>query len=188
MINMVNDMKKILKLIKGIIIGIWVVIAIFTTVCLISYNEFSVTQFGKTSLIIIDNNDLEPTFKENDLVVVSKDSEKSYKSGDLVFFYENNKDQENFISCAKITEVIADKEAEYSYAIDDTRIPYSGIIGSASGATKISTFGLILSILESRWGYMFLVILPTLFLFVYEIYAIVMEVKKDVKEEMNKEE
>ena len=37
-------------------------------------------------------------------------------------------------------------------------------------------------------GYMFLVILPTLFLFVYEIYAIVMEVKKDVKEEMNKEE
>jgi len=43
------------NIIRNLLIVIYAVIAIFTTVCLISYNDQRVTVFGETSLVIIDN-------------------------------------------------------------------------------------------------------------------------------------
>jgi hypothetical protein len=48
-------------------------------------------------------------------------------------------------------------------------------------------FGLVLSIFESRWGFMFLVIFPTLFALVYEIYSVVEEAKS-IKDEDDDED
>ncbi len=48
-------MKYILNFLKGIIIFAWLVLAVFTTVCLISYNQYKVTEFGKNTLVIIDS-------------------------------------------------------------------------------------------------------------------------------------
>ena len=62
-------MKKIWNFIKGIIISVWVLIAIVATICLISYNDYSVSEIGNNSIFVIDNERLEPTFKENDLVI-----------------------------------------------------------------------------------------------------------------------
>ena len=62
-------MKNVLNIFKWIIISIWFVIAVFTTVCLISYNDYKVTVFGKNSLIIVDNDELKPNFNENDFIV-----------------------------------------------------------------------------------------------------------------------
>jgi hypothetical protein len=43
--------------------------------------------------------------------------------------------------------------------------------------------GAVLRVMESRWGFMFLVCLPTLFALVYEIYNIILEVKSNTKED-----
>ena len=59
------------------------------------------------------------------------------------------------------------------------------MIGPANGAIVYHKWGLVLSIFESRWGFMFLVIFPTLFAIVYEIYSIIeeaKEIKEDEKE------
>ena len=42
-------MKKIGEFILDIVIGVWLIAAIFVTICLLSYNEFKVSTFGKTS-------------------------------------------------------------------------------------------------------------------------------------------
>lgn len=178
-------MKYILNFLKGIIIFAWLVLAVFTTVCLISYNQYKVTEFGKNTLVIIDSNDLEPTFHNKDLVIVSKSSEKNYSVGDPIFFYLGNKTQSNFINYGTITDIQTDPSAETAYFINDTKVSYSDVIGKGNGSIVYHNAGLILSILESRWGYMFIVILPTLFALVYEIYSIVKEVKTEAKKELD---
>jgi hypothetical protein len=56
------------------------------------------------------------------------------------------------------------------------------MIGLANGSIVYHKWGKLLSIFESRWGFMFLVILPTLFALVYEIYAIIEEAKEAKRE------
>jgi hypothetical protein len=185
-IILVGDcMKHILNFLKSVLLFVWIVIAIFTTICLLSYNKYNVTAFGDTSLLIIDNNDLEPTFLKNDLAVVTRDGASKFAVGDKVFFYYGNITTESYINFGEITEVTTDAKAETSYSVNGTKVSYSSLIGKANGAKVYHKVGLLLSIFESRWGYMFLVILPTLFILVYEIYSIVEEVKKETKKELD---
>lgn len=177
-------MKVVFNILKGFIFSAWLLVAIITTVCLLSFNEKGVSVFGNSSLLIMDNNELEPTFKKNDVVIVKKNDAESYKLGDTVFFYGGSNSTQ-LVRMGEITNIIPDKD-EYSYEFDGRRVSYSSIIGNANGAVVYHFFGLILSIFESRWGYMFLVILPTLFLLVYQIYEIVIEVKREVKIETKK--
>ena len=67
-----------------IVIGIWLLVAIFVTVCLLLYNEFKVTTFGKTSLLIVDSDEMEPEFLEGDLLVVKRNSDNKINVGDRV--------------------------------------------------------------------------------------------------------
>ena len=73
------------KVISNILFAVYMVIAIFVTICLLSYNDFKVTEFGDYSLVIIDDKELEPEFKKGDLVIVNKD--EAIKLGDKAFFY-----------------------------------------------------------------------------------------------------
>ena len=63
---------KIVKTIFSILIIPYVVVALFTTVCLMNYNKYGITEFGNRSLIIVENNSLEPTFKKGNLLIVKK--------------------------------------------------------------------------------------------------------------------
>jgi signal peptidase I len=176
-------MKSILDFFKWFIIGAWFILAVFSTVCLISYNDYKVSVINNTSIIIMDNTDLEPTFMKNDVVFVSKASQKDYQVGDYIFFYSNNRTDTNFINYGVITEIQPDESAEYGYYIGSTKISYSDIIGKANGSKVYHKVGAVLRVMESRWGFMFLVCLPTLFALVYEVYNIVIEVKTNTKEE-----
>ncbi len=170
-------MKLIWNIIKWIIISFWVVIAIGTTILLISYNDFSVSQIGSKSIFVVDSDRLEPDFKKNDILIVDKASEGNYKEGDKVFFYIPNARDTVFINYYPITKVEEVAYAEDSFTFEDSEASYGNIIGKGTDTKIIHGWGLALSIIESRWGFMFLIIFPTIFAFVYEIYAIVEEVK-----------
>ena len=71
-------MKKFLKFIFGVIGSIYLLFAIFVTVCLLCYNEYKVTQFGDKSFIIID------------------DKSDEYTSGDLVIFTKNPNEENQY--------------------------------------------------------------------------------------------
>ena len=146
-------MKYLIKVIKDLFIGAWIIVAIFVTVCLLSYNEFNIPVFGKTTLLVIDNDELEP--------------------GDRVFFYNGNKANEYLINIGEVTDKYAVTSKETTYNINNTKVSGSYVIGRVD-ATKISpNVGRILGIFLSKWGYMFLVIFPTIFAIIYEILMIV---------------
>ena len=53
------------KIISNILFAIYAVIAVFVTVCLLSYNDFKVTEFGDYSLVIIEDNELSPEYDDD---------------------------------------------------------------------------------------------------------------------------
>ncbi len=172
-------MRKILGFIKGIIVSVWALIAILTTILLISYNDYSISVLGKYSVILIDDDECKP-FNEGDAVIVKKVSESNYRAGDKAFFYLPNAQDGVFVNIGDIQKVVEADHAEDSYYFDkDAVVGYNDMIGKADGAIVYHHLGTILSIFESRWGFMFLVILPTIFAIVYEIYSIIEEAKND---------
>ena len=175
-------MKFILNLFKSIVIGAWLIIAIFVTVCLLSQNQFNVSVLGDKTLLKIDNDEFDPTYKNGDLVIVKKEANKKMKIGDSVFFYNGNKENEYLINMGKITKITPVTSMETTFEINGEPFSSEYVIGREDTVTKYSHVGMVLGAFESRWGYLFLVILPTLFAFVYEIFRIVEEVKEAKKE------
>lgn len=166
-------MKTIGRILFDIIVCAWLVVAIFVTVCLLSYNEFKVTTFGKNSLLIIDSDGLEPEFYEGDLLVVKRNSDNKINIGDRVFYYNSAKDSNVLI----YQDVIEGKQEidknETTYTIDGKKVSGQYVIGKFDSAKVYRKVGKYLSILTSKWGFMFLVIFPTLFAIVYEVMMII---------------
>jgi len=176
-------MKKIVSFIKGIIICVWVLVAIVTTVLLISFNDYSVSEIGNKSIFIVDSERLEPDYLEGDLVIAKKVAENKYKEGDYAFFYIQNPFDLVFINYGKIQKIVKADHAEDTFYFDDnTPVGYKDMIGLANESAVYHKWGKVLSVFESRWGFMFLVILPTIFAIVYEVYSIIEEAKSDDEE------
>lgn len=177
-------MSKVFSVLKGLVISVWLLCAIASTICLISYNDFGVSEIGNYSVFVIDSDRLEPTFMENDLVIAKKTATNNYNVGDYAFFYLENPADAVFINYGKITKVERQEGAESSYYFGQKDIvAHSKMIGLANKSIVYHKWGLVLSIFESRWGFMFLVIFPTIFAIVYEIYSIIEEAKTDRHEE-----
>ena len=166
-------MKTVGKVIFDVVVCVWLVVAIFVTVCLLSYNEFKVTTFGKNSLLIIDSDELEPEFMEGDLLVVKRNSDNKINTGDRVFYYNSAKSSNVLI----FQDVVQDKQEvdknETTYIIDSKKVSGEYVIGKFESAKVYHNLGTYLGILTSKWGFMFLVIFPTLFAIVYEVIMIV---------------
>lgn len=170
------------KVIYNIIFGVYAIIAVFTTICLLSYNEYKVTEFGDNALIIINDDDLSPDYEKGDLVIVNKADRKKINVGDKIFFYMAEGREIN-IKLASVTnkEVITSTETNYTVE-GAVSLATSSVIGPASTTTRIAKVGTVLGILESKWGFLFLIVLPSLIAFIYEIGVVFSEIR-DAKNE-----
>lgn len=170
------------------IISIWLVIAIFTTVTLLSFNKYRVAEFGNYSLFNIDNDNLEPTFKEGDLVITKRTSPKNVNPGEDIFYYDENSTEAIInVGTVRDKETVTDTEVSY-FMQNGRRLSSSFVFGTVNGSKVLPVAGLILSVLQSRWGFMFFVIFPTILLLVYEIYSIYLEVKREKNHSKDEEE
>ncbi len=166
-------MKKVGKVLLEIVIGCWFLIAIFVTVCLLSYNSFNVTTLGKSSLIIIDSDEMEPEYMEGDLVVVKRNSDSKINVGDPVFYYNAAKNSSVLVLYNTVQGKEPITKTETTFILDGEKVSGQYMIGKAETAKVYHKLGTILNILTSQWGFMFLIIFPTLFAIIYEIMMIV---------------
>ena len=170
-------MKKVLKFFLIILIFIYAIVAVGLTVCLLNYNEYNITVLGKNTFIIVKDEELEPDFKKGDLVIVKRNADSEIEAGDKIFFYNGYQNQVtvnlgDVVSNNKVTET------ESTFTIEgNLKLSSRYIIGKAETSKVYSGMGTVLSVLESRWGFLFLIILPVLLMFIYLIYAVIMEVK-----------
>ena len=177
-------MKNFLKVLGIIILIPYIIIAITLTVFLLNYNKYGLTEIGGKTLITVDDDSLAPTYKKGDLLVVRNTPADEINANDYIFFYEQNREKKTVvINLARVISKRKINDTETTFKLEGD-VDYSSeyVIGSNKDVKVYDSLGSILSILESRWVFLIFIIVPLLFIFLYEIYEFAIEVKKNMKE------
>ena len=159
------------KTLWNLIVIAYVVVAIFTTMCLLTFNEYKVSVIMGKTLVIINENDESLEYKKGDLVLVEKEGYEKANKGDTIFFYDKDG-----IKIAKIQQKNDFGEAGITFTIDGNyQVVKDEVIGTSNNAKVISKAGTVLSVLESKWGFLFLIVFPSLLAFLHQIYELILE-------------
>ena len=177
-------MKNFLKILGIVLLVPYVITAIIVTVFLLNYNEYGVTKMGDKTYITVTGDELAPNYKKGDLVVVENKSNDDINENDYIFFYEESREKKTvIISLARVISKRRVTDSETTFKLEGD-VDYSSeyVIGSTKNTKVYSGWGGVLAALESRWVFLCFVILPILFIFLYELYEFAIEVKKNLKE------
>lgn len=176
-------MQKIGKILMDIVIVLWFLVAVFVSICLLSYNDYKTTVLGNNTLIIIDNDQLEPEYNAGDLVIVKRNSDNKINKGDKIFYYNSAKTSSVFIFNGEVTDKETVSNFETTFTVNDSKVSGEYVIGKTDTAKTYKGLGTVLGILTSKWGFLFVIILPTLFAVVYEIMMIIELIRDNKKDE-----
>ena len=179
-------MKKVLHigwcLVEVFIIAYVVVLTSF----ILHRNNFGFTQFRSYIFVNVSIWDIRTiaNVKKNDLLIIKRND--SIKEGDLIYYYYV--DNERYVVRSNKVFDIIDGSETTSYQIDDKEysfIPKSRVIGTS--ATTISYLGGLLALLENRYGFIFLVLIPIIIVFGYQLYDFIITLKYERDEVINLE-
>lgn len=181
---------KVLKFIKNLILGvlgfIFFAFAIVMTVYVLNYNKFGVAEISNHSFLIIKDDISSDNYKKGDLVVVENKKLSQIASGDEIFSYKLESDGSVSITVGLIDETFPEENA-ISYQNGEY---YSMDFVVGKSAKVIPNLGKVLSIILNKWGFLFIVVLPIFFIFISQVYALIIEIKYgglDEEEELKKE-
>lgn len=176
-------LKRMLKWLWEFVEVLIIIYVIFITSCILCRNKFGYTQFSDMTFITV--NDSNAKFiqgsKPGDLLIV-RGQQTGLDKGDLIYYYITV-DEKYVVR----TGVIGSKtEDDYSalYVLNDeekTSVASNRVIGK-----YVSTHpgkGSVLEVLESRFGFLFLVLLPILIVFIYQVYQLVIVARYEVVED-----
>jgi hypothetical protein len=170
---MIKILQKIKKFIVGVIGCIFFAFAISVTVLLLNYNKYGLTQFGNTTLVMISDFITSETYKKGDLVLVKSGKLTDLELGEEIFVYRIMSNNKILVEVGKVGQIYPEED---NIAFENGDIfSKEFVIGKADKVyNKIGTY---LSIIESKWGFLFIVLVPCLLIFIYEIYALIIEIK-----------
>ena len=163
-------MKK--KVIVKIIICLYVALAAFTTFSLLKYNKQHLTEFNNKIIIKLNNN--VGKYKKGSLLIINKNN--NFSTEDNVFYCQLKKKKCN-VKYGNINTIISD-----DYIINNEVISEKLLIGTDKNVITIPYIAYPMQVLESRWGYLLLIVMPILVGFIYEVYIIIKEIKKTTEE------
>ena len=172
-------MEKVKKFLINVLIVAYAVVAVTITILLLSYNQYHCSEIGGYTFILVTDEELEPNYNEGDLVLVKETKAKNIKPGDYIFLYRNISSTQFEIKHAKVLLKDDSKgENNVSYVLEGSVVvDHADVIGSAERSKVVPHLGTVLSILESRYGYLFLIVVVSFIAFLYEIYELIMEIK-----------
>ncbi len=172
-IIIIGDSMK--KVVIGVLIGLFIIIAMFITISLLAYNEYGVTEFGNSSLVFADKNMEKYGYKSGDLIVATKENNDSIVKGNSILYY-NNYEPKVAIEKGKVLEISSD--SSQFYLDNNNSIAKKYVIGTSDSEKVYPVIGGILKFLETKVGYLLVIILPILVLFAYLIRRVTVELKE----------
>ncbi len=183
-------MKKVFHWVWSILEVIIIVYVIIMTAYILNKNKYGYTQFGNYTfhnISLFDEKNVQNT-KNGDLLVVKNSND--IKEGDVIYYYAPY--NESYI--LRTDAVVAMESDDYSslYTVDHggaVTISSNRVIGKY--ATTYHKIGAVVGVLESRIGFLFLVLLPIMIVFIYQVYEFVIilryETVEDEAEEIKEE-
>lgn len=179
---------KILRLIKNIILSILGIIfftfAIAMTVFVLNYNKFGVAEINENSFLLIKEDLSNAKYKKGDLVIVKNKKISRINVGDEIFTYKLETGGAVSVNVGIIEEVFIEESA-VSYE-NGEYYSMEFVIGTADKI--IPKIGDILSLILNRWGFLFVIVLPIFFIFISQIYSLIVEIKYGDEEDEDEED
>ena len=163
--------------IGAVLFVIYAIIAILVTVLLLSFNDYRCSEIGGYTVYIVQDDALEPTYKRGSILIVQKSNDRNIKAGEELLFYNVINTQE-FEVVQRTLESKVQQGRHILYNVSEGE-SYSSqyCIGKASNTIVIEGWGTLLAILESKWGYLFCIVVVSLLLFLQEVFDLIMEIK-----------
>lgn len=172
-------MKKMLKILLGIIITIYLAVMVFTTTFLLKKNDFGAAKFFNNYLVLVEDKVVNSSYNKNDLLIINEKNRDSIKVGESIFYFDVMSTKKTIkLNEVKETNKIGEQQRTFKL-MDNSVVVAENVMGTVGNTKVLSFFGTILSIFQSRYGFLFLVIFPLSLLFIYEIYAIYKEFKEN---------
>ena len=166
-------MKNILRWIWSVLEVFIVVYVILITSLILNKNKYGYTEFfGCTihNVNLIDENNIKNAHK-GELLVVKKSND--IEVGDLIYYYVAYND--NYIVRSDYVTKVARDDFSALYTVhrgnEDFSIASDRVLGKY--ANLYPTIGGILEVVESRIGFLFLVLLPIMIVFIYQVYEFI---------------
>ena len=176
-------MKKVLETIKKILIGIigtaYFIFALIMTILLLNYNDYGVTQFGNKSLVIINDEIASENYEKGDLVIVEGKRVDKIELGEEIFTYRIDSRGIPSIQVGIVGDIYIEDDA-IAFENGET---YSMEFVAGVGTESYEHLGTALSIIESQWGFLFIVLVPCFLIFIYEVYSLIVEIKYGAEED-----
>ena len=169
-------MKKILRIMWSVLEVIIIIYVIGITSLILCKNEHGYTQFGEYTLhnvSVFDERNI-ANVKNGDLLLIKNSTD--IKVGDLIYYYAVNNDL-YIIKTDKVKNIESDDFAAL-YTLDQKEelvIASTRVLGKE--AKVYHNLGKISSIIESRLGFLFLVLLPIMVVFIYQVYEFVIIIR-----------
>jgi len=168
-------MKRVLG---AILFVLYSIVAITVTILLLSYNDYNISEIGDYTVYIAKDDLLEPRFEKGSILIIEKTTAKNVQSGDEIFLYKVINSQEFEVITAKLQNKIQ-QGSRTAYVVDNGETYSSDyFIGKVEDTSVIgSPWGTVLSILESKWGFLFCIVIVSLLLFLQEVFDLIIELK-----------
>lgn len=179
-------MKKFLNYLWGVLEFIVIIYVIFMTVILLNKNKYGFTQFGKYTFYPVDliGEKALKNFKDGDLLIVKNSNDINV---DDVLYYYAVYNQSYIVRSARVTNVESDDFSSL-YTIEQNgllTISNARVLGKE--ASVHHHLGGVLNVIESRIGFLFLVLLPILIIFIYQVYEFVLILRYEKSEKLNQD-
>ncbi len=171
---------KVVKKVLFIVIAVvYFSFALLMTILLLNFNDYNVTQFDDTSLIILRDKISLEGYEKGDLVIVEAANLEEIQVGEVIFAYKIDRDGLAQVQVGTVGEVYPTEDA-ISFENGDT---YAMEFVAGKPTKVYHGLGSFLSIIESQWGFLFIVLVPCFLIFIYELYALIVEIKYGEEEE-----
>jgi len=166
------------RAIGAILFVVYSIIAITVTVLLLSFNDYNCSEIGGYTVYIVKDDSLEPEYKEGSILLIKSTSDKHVNVGDELFFYKViNSTEYEFVTRTLQGKTQQGRHIIYNVGEDET-YDTTYFVGKTQDVTVIEgPWGTILSILESKWGYLFCIVIVSLLLFLQEVFDLIIEIR-----------
>ena len=185
-----QKIKKIAEITANVLIWTVVVVSLFITVLVFSAqgSEDGVPSIFGKSLITIESNSMNPTYKTGDLVFMAKlsDAEKAeLEVGDIITYFApidiNNDGKIGDINTHRIVRIdeatgtvhTKGDNKETNPNADDYTLKYMDIIGKCTEKGRVGGIGAVIGFLRSSLGFFLCIVLPLILFFLYELYRLI---------------
>lgn len=166
-------MKKVLRWLWSICEVVIILYVIIVTAFILCKNKYGYTQIGDytfDNVSLIDARNIEDSDK-GDLLIVRNSN--NIRVGDRIYYYAAYNEAYIIRSDYVVSMMSDDFSALYTIQRngESIEIPSARVLGKYS--TNYKKIGGILEVLESRIGFLFLVLLPVMIVFIYQVYEFV---------------